>query len=114
MVPYIVVPQYYRAANLFALSSNSETSARVLIQAQASRLPTLTTATSGSRDIVSDGQTGYVTPVGDVEAFAEALHRLLNDRTTYRRMLEANGYRAIEQYGERVITTELRAFYDGL
>ncbi len=113
-VAYTALPAYYREANLFALSSNSETSARVLILAQAARLPTVTTATSGSHDIVSDGQTGYVTPVGDVEAFAGALDRLLNDRVTYQRMLASNAYRALEQHGEHVIVTELRMFYDSL
>jgi glycosyltransferase involved in cell wall biosynthesis len=108
------LPGYYREANVFALSSNSETSARVLIMAQASRLPTLTTATSGSRDIVSDGQTGCVTPVGDVGAFAEALGRLLNDETAYWRLMEAGEYDALERYGERVITNELQAFYRDL
>ncbi|MCX7681743.1 MAG: glycosyltransferase [Anaerolineae bacterium] len=113
-VDFPVLVQHFHRANIFALSSSAESSARVLIQAQAARLPTVTTATSGSRDIVSDGQTGYVTPVGDVEAFARALDRLLNDRVTYRRMLESDAYRALEQHGEQVITGELRMFYDSL
>lgn len=113
-VGYTDLPRYYQEANLFALSSDSETSARVLVLAQAARLPTVTTATSGSGDIVSDGQTGYVTPVGDVEAFADALDRLLNDRAVYQRMLKSNAYRALEQHGEQIIVTELRAFYGSL
>lgn len=110
-VGYLDLPQYYQEANLFALSSDSETSARVLVLAQAARLPTVTTDTSGARAIVGDGQTGYVTPVGDVEAFAEALGRLLNDRATYQRMVESNAYHALEQHGERVVAAALRAFY---
>ena len=113
-VDYVSVPRYYREANLFVLSSNSESSARVLIQAQAAQLPTLTTDTSGSRDIVSDGRTGYVTPVGDVGALAKALNHLLGDKATYQRMLESNEYHALEQYGESVITTQLRDFYSNL
>jgi glycosyltransferase involved in cell wall biosynthesis len=113
-VEYAALPGVYRQANLFALSSNSETAARVLILAQAARLPTVTTATSGSRDIVSDGRTGTVTPVGDVGAFARVLDRLLNDPAAYQRMVEACEYSAVERYGERVIRTELRAFYGGL
>jgi len=113
-VDFPALLQHFHQANIFVLPSNSEASARVLIQAQAARLPTLTTATSGSRDIVHDGQTGYITPIGDVRAFAEALDRLLNDRATYQRMLESNAYRALEQHGEQVIVTGLRMFYDSL
>ena len=68
----------------------------------------------GHFDIVSDGQTGYVTPVGDVGAFAKTLAQLLNDKVTYQRMLESDKYHALEQYDEQVITTQLRAFYGDL
>jgi glycosyltransferase involved in cell wall biosynthesis len=114
LVDYTALPQYYREADLFALTSDSETSARVLILAQASRLPTLTTDTSGSREIVQEGQTGYITPVGDVAAFVGRLRQLLNDQSTYQRMLYAKEYHAFEQHGECVITTQLKTFYDGL
>jgi glycosyltransferase involved in cell wall biosynthesis len=113
-VDYTALPRHYREANLFALSSDSETSARVLTLAQASRLPTVTTDTSGSRDIVNDGQTGYVTPVRDLSAFAQALDSLFNDEAVYQHMLESGEYQALERHGERVITTELREFYRGL
>jgi glycosyltransferase involved in cell wall biosynthesis len=113
-VDFPALLKHFHAANVFALSSDAEASARVLIQAQAARLPTITTATSGSRDIVSDGKTGRVTPVGDVSAFARALDDLLNNEAGYRCMLEAGEYHAAEQHGEHVIIKELHAFYECL
>jgi len=111
-VEYRALPGYYRQANLLVLPSSSETLARVLVLAQASRLPVITTDTSGSRGVVSNGQSGYVTPVGDVQAFSEALGRLICDKAIYRRMLGSTGAHALEQHGEAMITGELRGFYE--
>jgi glycosyltransferase involved in cell wall biosynthesis len=102
----------YCDANIFVMPSDSETSARVLIQAQASRLPTITTATSGSREIVKDGETGYVTQVGDDGQFAEALVRLTSDDNTYRRMLFSHYWYDWKQHGEQEVISSLRTFYD--
>jgi glycosyltransferase involved in cell wall biosynthesis len=110
-VDYVALPRFYREANIFALSSNSETSARALILAQASRVPTLTTDTSGSHDIVREGSTGYITPVGDVAGFAKRLRELLSERSIYERFLLTDEYYASEQHGQPVITTHLKAFY---
>lgn len=110
-VDYLNLPGEYEGANLFVLSSDSETSARVLSLAQASRLPTISTNTAGSLDIVKDGLTGFITPVGDTAAFTQALTRLTGDRAAYRSMLYATAYSASEVHGERMIDQRLRAFY---
>jgi glycosyltransferase involved in cell wall biosynthesis len=109
---YLALPAYYQRGNIFVLSSDSETSARVLILAQASRLPTITTETSGSRAIVRDGVTGLVVPVGDETGFAEALARLLGDEQVYAKMLSSESYTALDMFGESLIHHQLRAFYE--
>jgi glycosyltransferase involved in cell wall biosynthesis len=110
-VGYHELPRFFREANLFVLSSDSETSARVLTLAQAARLPTVTTRTSGSTRIVHDGLTGFIVPIGDVEALAGCLSTLLTDEGEYRRLLESDAYRAGAEYGEAAITGPLRSFY---
>ncbi|MBI2962866.1 MAG: glycosyltransferase [Deltaproteobacteria bacterium] len=112
-VDYFALPEHYRAASIFALSSDSETSARVLILAQAARLPTVTTATSGSAEIVADRSTGFVTPLGDEAAFADRLALLVADEAAYRAQLAAR-FEALDRFGESAITTGLRAFYESL
>jgi glycosyltransferase involved in cell wall biosynthesis len=112
-VDYFALAEHYRTASIFALSSDSETSARALILAQAARLPTVTTATSGSAEIVADGTTGFITPVGDEARLAGALVRLIADESTYRAQLSAR-FAAMDHFGESGITTRLRAFYEGL
>ena len=42
-------------------------------------LPVIVSATGGLPDIVQDGQTGLLVPVGDVNALAAAIRRLSDD-----------------------------------
>jgi len=110
-VDYSMLPQLYREANVFALSSNSETSARVLILAQAAHLPTVTTATSGSRAVIREGCGGYITPIGDEAAMARALRGLLTDWGLYQQMLSSSDYYDYTQHSEAVVMPRLREFY---
>jgi glycosyltransferase involved in cell wall biosynthesis len=110
-VAFADLPRLYREANLFVLPSNSETSARVLILAQAARLPTVTTATSGSRSVVRDGRSGYVTPLNDAPALGAALDRLLSDRALYQRMLQSPEYYDAAPHTEAGVMPRLREFY---
>jgi glycosyltransferase involved in cell wall biosynthesis len=49
------------------------------LEAQAAGLPVVAQETGGIRAVVKAGETGCLTPVGDVPAFAEALRQLLID-----------------------------------
>ncbi|MBI5397716.1 MAG: glycosyltransferase [Verrucomicrobia bacterium] len=102
---------HFHKANVFILSSDTEASARVLIQAQAARLPTVTTDTAGSRLIVKDGRAGRVTPIGDAEALAAALRPLLTDRALYEEMLFSTDYYDYAQHSEAAVMPRLREFY---
>jgi glycosyltransferase involved in cell wall biosynthesis len=109
---YLSLPPLFHAANVFVLSSDSETSARVLTMAQVACLPTITTDTSGSASVVRNEITGYVVPVGDETAFADRLARLLDDRHIYRRFAKADYSAAASGHDERVIMGPLRQFYE--
>jgi glycosyltransferase involved in cell wall biosynthesis len=47
-----------------------------LIEAMAAGLPIVATDCGSIRDVVEDGEQGFVVPVGDVENFADRLQRL--------------------------------------
>jgi glycosyltransferase involved in cell wall biosynthesis len=54
------------------------------LEAQAAGLPVVAQDIAGVPEVVRDGQTGFLTPPGDVAAFASAIERLLarNDERT--------------------------------
>src|ERR687890_1821144 len=64
---------YYQAADLMLLSSNRESAARVLWESLLAGTPVLTTDTAGAREVIEHGISGFVVPVGDLNAFTGAL-----------------------------------------
>lgn len=76
----------FEQADVFALSSSYEGFPRVLVEAAASGLPIVTTCVSGAEEMVVAGETGFITPIGDEEAFASGLERLIADAGLRERM----------------------------
>lgn len=80
-------------ANAFLLSSLSEGISNAVLEAMACGLPVVTTDCGGMREAVTDGVEGFVVPVRDPAAMAEALRKLaLNPE-----LREAMGARARER-----------------
>ena len=98
---------YYQAADLVLLSSNRESAARVLWESLLAGTPVLTTDTAGAREVVEDGISGRVVPIGDLKAFTGALVELCGDVGRLAR-LGAEGRRRVE----RIATAQ--AVLDGL
>jgi glycosyltransferase involved in cell wall biosynthesis len=78
-IAHASLPALYQIATVYAHSSNYEGFGLVLVEAGASGLPVVSTATDGAREIVIDGETGTLVPVGDGNAMANALLALLRD-----------------------------------
>ena len=80
----------YRRASLFVLSSDEEGLGIVILEAMASGLPVISTDCGGPRSAVVDGQTGFLTPVGDASSLAAKIQLLL-ENAPLRRQMGRNG-----------------------
>jgi glycosyltransferase involved in cell wall biosynthesis len=69
----------YQDAALFVLSSDEEGFGIVLLEAMATGTPVVCTRCGGPEDIISHGETGYLTPVNDPGALAIRMEELLAD-----------------------------------
>jgi glycosyltransferase involved in cell wall biosynthesis len=76
------VPDLIALSDVCTLLSKREGLPCFLLEAMASGRPILATNIRGSRDLVQDGETGRLVPIGDVEATADALYDLLTDDQT--------------------------------
>jgi glycosyltransferase involved in cell wall biosynthesis len=65
-----------------------------LIEAMAAGLPIVATDCGSVRDVVTDGENGFVVPVGDVAAFADRLQLLAGDPLLRKRLGRSGRRRA--------------------
>src|SRR5256886_5693670 len=72
-------------------------------------VPVVATRQGGLPEVVVDGETGYLAPVGGVDEMVERAVALLKDATTHERMRRAAVARAAEFSTERVVPR-----YEGL
>jgi glycosyltransferase involved in cell wall biosynthesis len=94
-------------ADLFILTSDFEGFPNALIEAQALGLPAVATrCPTGPDEIVKDGVTGLLVPVGDVDVLAAAIFDLLFDEDRRRRMGAAARERARELFDHRKIIVQ--------
>ena len=86
------IPQAQRllpAFDVFAMSSCMEGLGSIVLDAGLAGVPVAATAGGGLPEIVSDGQTGLLAPVGDAEKLAAAILRLLDDAPLAARLVAA-------------------------
>ncbi|MCC7517648.1 MAG: glycosyltransferase [Verrucomicrobiae bacterium] len=79
----------YASADAFVFPSTTDTFGNVVLEAQASGLPTIVTNVGGPRELVRDGETGLVVPGQDAAALLDAMRRLAADPALRRKMGEA-------------------------
>lgn len=73
------VARLLRLFSVFALSSRTEGISVALLEAMAAGLPAVATRTGGNPEVLVDGHTGSLVPVGGHEALGDALAALLTD-----------------------------------
>jgi len=77
--PHENLPKVYSKADIFVLPSYTEALGIVIMEAMASGLPVIATKTSGAQDLVEDGKTGFLVPIGNTIALKEKIKVLLEN-----------------------------------
>ena len=102
------VPDLLRAADIFVLPSHREGMPRSIIEAMLCGLPVVATNIRGSRELVVDGETGFLVSVRATEDLSAALQKLIADGGERCRMGTAGLARARDLYDEaKVIGRQL-------
>lgn len=78
-VPHFAVHGYLRQCDAFILNSTYEGLPHVVLEAMAAGIPVIATDAGGTGEVVRDGITGSLVPVGDETALCAAITRIWQD-----------------------------------
>jgi glycosyltransferase involved in cell wall biosynthesis len=95
-------------------SSYREGLPKALLEAAACGLPVVTTDAVGCREVVQHRRNGFLVPVGDVQALADALNVLISDGDLRRRMGKHGRTRAEREFSSERVNRETLAVYRSL
>lgn len=94
-------------ADIFVLCSNTEGVPNTLLEAMALGIPAISTdcPCGGPKDIIRDGENGFLVPVGDVDALADCIYKLANDDELMTHVSQ-NELKTAEKFREDVVVDE--------
>src|SRR5467141_1211771 len=94
---------YYQVMDVLALPTHREGFPNAVLEANASGKPAVVTKATGAVDSVIDGVTGFIVPVGDSIALANALAKLLYDPSLAKSMGQTARARAAAEFRQETI-----------
>jgi len=104
----------FRAMDVFAFASHSETQGIVLAEAMASEVPVVAVDAPGVREIVLDGENGRLIGSDDGPRFSEALAWAVGLSLTDRWRVKRNARRTAQNFGIDESVTRALSVYDQL
>ncbi len=110
--PQLNIEQTYRDSHLCLLLSDYESFGLAALEAMASGTPVVVSKAGGLVEVVDEGQSGFLRPVGDIAAMAEAAVSVLDDRATWQHMSQAAARHAREQFCKDKIIPLYEQFYE--
>lgn len=73
------IMQFFTAIDIFAMPSHGETFGMVTLEAMAAGIPVVGTGRDGTKEILQDGQYGYLFPLNDTDAFCRQIITIETD-----------------------------------
>lgn len=93
------VPALMNHIRVFCLTSNYEGMPNVILEAMAAARPVVATRVGGVPELVEDGITGFLVEPGDVDGFACAVRKLLEDPELAEKMGRAGREKVEQEFG---------------
>ncbi|MBI2874325.1 MAG: N-acetyl-alpha-D-glucosaminyl L-malate synthase BshA [Firmicutes bacterium] len=102
------------AADLILVPSELESFGLAALEAMACQVPVIASRVGGLPEVVADGETGYLAPVGDVEEMARLSLELLTDPELHRRFAMAARQRAVGLFSPDQVLPQYLEVYEKL
>ena len=108
------IAKFNAGMDFICLTSNNEGTPVSLIEAQAANIPVITTDVGGVRDIVLDGETGFIVPKNDVTSLSDKMRLLIEDENLRKKMSQ-NGWTFVEhKFHYTTLVKNMEEYYHSL
>jgi L-malate glycosyltransferase len=101
-------------ADLMVMPSELESFGLAALEAMACKVPAIATRVGGVPELIDDGITGLLYPVGDVDAMAAGAVSLLNDKERFREMRDAARKTAQKRFCSTLVLPLYVDFYKSI
>jgi len=105
------VPEILQQSTIACLPSYREGMPKFLLEAASASLPIVTTNVPGCREVVINGENGYLVPPRNPEELSYAIERLLNDKALRREMGRKGRALVEREFGIEKIVEETLSLY---
>lgn len=106
------VAQIMSLGDILLLPSEKESFGLVALEAMACGVPTIGSNAGGIPELVSDGETGFLSSIGDIDKMARDAIRLLSDQAMYERFEQACLDRARHTFCNDLISLQYEQIYN--
>jgi len=101
------VNDLYKKADIFVLPTLEEGLSMVILEAMACGLPVIASENSGGKDVINDGENGFIVPIRDIKLLKEKIKYFYDNPGEIKRMGK-NARKTAEEftwdrYGERIV-----------
>ena len=106
------IVDYLSAADVLLLPSEQESFGLAALEAMACEVPVIASGVGGVPEVVTDGETGFLSEVGDVDKMADDAARLLTDPELRREMGKRARESAVSRYRTDIIIPQYIDYYN--
>ena len=111
-VPLTSLPDYYRSADVCVVPSVYDNSPYTCLEAMSCGRAVIGSFAGGTREYMTDGESGLLVPPRDPSAIADAVVRILSDEKEQKRLGENARARVLEKFQRKEIARQTTVLYD--
>lgn len=105
--------EIYQAADALVLASHREGLSRTIMESMASGLPCIVSKIRGNVDLIEEGKGGYLCAPTDVDAFANAIVAIAENKAVASQM-QAFNLEKIKEFDAAVVEDEIKKIYSSV
>jgi L-malate glycosyltransferase len=106
------IADYLGVADVSLLPSDMESFGLAALEAQACEVPVVASRVGGIPEVINDGETGFMSDVGDTEKMSDDVLKLLNDEDLRQSFGKRGRELAVSRYSSEKIIPQYIAFYE--